>query len=94
MDYQPPLWRTAIVTPAGAVPVFESSLAPGIVGALAPTGVIVLSGLLESEEVSVRAAYRAHGLALVRRLVRAGWSTLILGRCGKGLSVPGPALDT
>ena len=69
-------------------------MAPGIVRALAPAGVVVLSGLLESEEVSVRAAYRAHGLALVRRLVRAGWSTLILGRCGRGLSVPGPALDT
>ena len=70
------------------------SLAPDLVSVLAPTGVIVLSGLLESEEAGVRAAYRAHGLALVRRIVRAGWSTLILGRCGKGLSVPGPALDT
>ena len=46
--------------------------------ALAPGGVAVLAGLLRRQEPLVLAAHRAQRLALVRRLVIEGWSTLIL----------------
>lgn len=60
-------------------------MAPAIAARLAPDGVVVLSGLLDYQEPRVRAAYRAQGLSLVRRLTgRSGdgglWSTLILAR--------------
>jgi ribosomal protein L11 methyltransferase len=38
----------------------------------------VLSGLLQRQEAMVLAAHRAQGLALERRLLIDGWSTLIL----------------
>jgi len=47
-------------------------------GAIAPGGVAVLSGLLRRQEGLVVAAHRAQGLALERRIVIEGWSTLIL----------------
>lgn len=46
--------------------------------ALAPGGVAVLAGLLRRQEPLVLAAHRAQGLALARRLVIEGWSTLVL----------------
>ena len=46
--------------------------------AIAPGGVAVLAGLLGRQEALVVAAHRAQGLALERRLVIEGWSTLIL----------------
>jgi len=46
--------------------------------ALAPGGVAVLAGLLARQEPLVLSAHRAQGLALERRLVIEGWSTLIL----------------
>src|SRR4051812_8611391 len=46
--------------------------------ALAPGGVAVLAGLLARQEPLVLSAHRAQGLALQRRLVIEGWSTLIL----------------
>ena len=46
--------------------------------AIAPGGVAVLAGLLRRQEALVLAAHRAQGLALERRLVIEGWSTLIL----------------
>jgi ribosomal protein L11 methyltransferase len=46
--------------------------------AIAPGGIAVLAGLLERQEALVLAAHRAQGLALERRLVIEGWSTLIL----------------
>lgn len=60
-------------------------MAPAVAARLAPDGVVVLSGLLDYQEPRVRAAYRAQGLSLVRRLTgRSGdgglWSTLILAR--------------
>lgn len=60
-------------------------LASDIAARLAPDGVVVLSGLLDYQEAGVRAAYRRHGLGLVKRLTgRSGdgglWSTLILTR--------------
>jgi ribosomal protein L11 methyltransferase len=60
-------------------------MAPAIAARLARGGVVVLSGLLDYQEPRVRAAYRAQGLALVRRLTgRSGdgglWSTLVMAR--------------
>lgn len=46
--------------------------------AIAPGGVAILAGLLRRQEAQVVAAHRAQGLALERRLVIDGWSTLIL----------------
>jgi ribosomal protein L11 methyltransferase len=45
--------------------------------AIAPGGVAILAGLLRRQEGLVVAAHRAQGLALERRLVIEGWSTLI-----------------
>ena len=60
-------------------------MAPAIAGHLAPSGVVVLSGLLDYQEARVLAAYRAQGLGLVRRITgRSGdgglWVTLLLAR--------------
>jgi|SRR5437764_2495287 len=54
--------------------------------ALTPGGVAVLAGLLARQEPLVLSAHRAQGLALQRRLVIEGWSTLILRS--------GPACET
>lgn len=48
--------------------------------ALAPGGVAVLAGLLRRQEPLVLAAHRMQRLALARRVVIDGWSTLILRR--------------
>jgi ribosomal protein L11 methyltransferase len=45
---------------------------------LAPGGHIVLSGLLATQENAALAAYRPHGLKLVRRVPLGEWVTLIL----------------
>ncbi|MGF1593641.1 MAG: 50S ribosomal protein L11 methyltransferase [Kiloniellaceae bacterium] len=45
---------------------------------LAPGGLVVLSGLLTTQERQVLARYRAAGLVLVRRYRLAEWSTLVL----------------
>jgi ribosomal protein L11 methyltransferase len=47
--------------------------------AIAPGGVAILAGLLRRQEALVVAAHRAQGLALERRIVVDGCSTLILG---------------
>jgi ribosomal protein L11 methyltransferase len=47
---------------------------------LQPGGRLVLSGILAEQEAFVRAAYRAQGLALERRILLDGWATLVLGR--------------
>ena len=47
---------------------------------LAPGARVVLSGLLTSQASAALAAYRRHGLALERRIVLDGWSTLVLRR--------------
>jgi ribosomal protein L11 methyltransferase len=48
---------------------------------LAPGARVVLSGLLTSQVNAALAAYRAHGLALERRIQLGGWATLVLRRC-------------
>lgn len=45
---------------------------------LAKDGLVILSGLLESQETMVLAAHRRQGLRLVNRQRRKGWSTLLL----------------
>ncbi|MEQ8442247.1 MAG: 50S ribosomal protein L11 methyltransferase [Alphaproteobacteria bacterium] len=48
--------------------------------ALAPGGVLILSGLLVEQESMVLGAYRMQGLSLLRRRRRDGWSALTLAR--------------
>ena len=45
---------------------------------MAPGGVLILSGLLRSQERAVLARYRIRRLHLKRRLVLGDWVTLIL----------------
>ena len=61
------------------------AMAPALARALAPGGEAVLSGLLTHQENQVIAAYRAQGLALVRRARIDNWSTLVLKRGRGGL---------
>jgi ribosomal protein L11 methyltransferase len=53
-------------------------LARDLARAIRPGGAAVLAGLLRRQEALVVAAHRAQGLALERRLVIEGWSTLVL----------------
>ena len=55
-------------------------MAPQLARRLAPGGFIVLSGLLPSQANAAVAAYRAQGLALVRRAVLENWATLVMRR--------------
>jgi len=55
-----------------------AAMASDLKRALAPGGRAVLSGLLRRQEAMVLAAHRAQGLALERRIVIDGWSTLVL----------------
>jgi ribosomal protein L11 methyltransferase len=45
---------------------------------LAPSGMVILSGLLPSQAQGVIAAYRARGLVLERHLLIEGWSSLLM----------------
>ena len=45
---------------------------------LAPSALLILSGLLPSQASGVIAAYRARGLVLVRQLQIEGWSSLLM----------------
>jgi ribosomal protein L11 methyltransferase len=47
---------------------------------LAPGARVVLSGLLTAQVNAALAPYRAHGLALERRIQLGGWATLVLRR--------------
>ena len=53
-------------------------LAPAFAKALAPDGVLVLSGLLVVQTREVLGAYRAQGLRCRARLARGEWMTLVL----------------
>jgi ribosomal protein L11 methyltransferase len=55
-----------------------AAMASDLARSLAPRGRAVLSGLLRRQEAMVLAAHRAQGLALERRLLIDGWSTLVL----------------
>jgi ribosomal protein L11 methyltransferase len=47
---------------------------------LAPSALVILSGLLPHQAQGVIAAYRARGLVLLRELRIEGWSSLLLRR--------------
>jgi ribosomal protein L11 methyltransferase len=49
---------------------------------LAPSALVILSGLLPHQARGVIAAYRARGLVLVRHLQIEGWSSLLMRRAG------------
>jgi len=55
-------------------------LAPDFAAASAPRGHLLLSGLLESQERAVRAAFLRAGYSLTARLVKGEWSILWLRR--------------
>jgi ribosomal protein L11 methyltransferase len=58
------------------------------IGAMAAPGAfVVLSGLLPAQANAALAAYRAHGLVLVRRISLDGWATLVLRRPAQPISV-------
>ena len=59
-------------------------LAPDFASAVVPGGSILLAGLLETQEETVRAAYRNAGMRLAARLVRGDWSILWLRRRNAG----------
>ena len=56
------------------------AMAPALARALAPGGEVGLSGLLTHQENQIIGAYRAQGLALLRRGRIDNWSTLVLKR--------------
>ena len=51
---------------------------------LAPSALVILSGLLPHQAQSVVAAYRARGLVLMRHLRIEGWSSLLMRKRGEG----------
>lgn len=55
-------------------------MAPNISNALSARGVLVLSGLLKTQEVMVSRAYLQQGLRLKRGYNIGSWSALVLGR--------------
>jgi len=52
---------------------------------LAPSAMIILSGLLPHQAMSVIAAYRARGLVLLKHQQIEGWSSLLMQRAGRGV---------
>jgi ribosomal protein L11 methyltransferase len=63
-------------------------LAGAVAAALAPGGVVVLSGFITRDAAAVGAAYQAFGLRLIRADNHDGWITLVLKR-SDGLAVGG-----
>ena len=55
-----------------------AELAPDMRNALAPRGLLILSGILFSQESQVLCRYRAAGFRLQRRLVMGTWSSYLL----------------
>lgn len=55
-------------------------LSMDIRGALKPNGLVILSGLLRTQERFVKAAYLSHGFKVVRRIHRDAWCTLVMQR--------------
>lgn len=55
-------------------------MAPAIAGALAPSGKLILAGLLTSQSDDVEAAYRALGLVPLSRRPIGEWPTLLLSK--------------
>jgi ribosomal protein L11 methyltransferase len=57
-------------------------MATAMAGHLAPSALVILSGLLPHQAGSVIAAYRARGFVLVRQLRIEGWSSLLMHNRG------------
>jgi ribosomal protein L11 methyltransferase len=57
-------------------------MATAMAGHLAPSALVILSGLLPHQVQSVIAAYRARGLVLERHLQIEGWSSLLMRNAG------------
>jgi ribosomal protein L11 methyltransferase len=55
---------------------------------LAPSALVILSGLLPHQAQAVIAAYRARGLVLLRHLQIEGWSSLLMRYVGQKKSKP------
>ena len=53
-------------------------LSMAIRGALKPKGLVILSGLLRTQERFVKGAYLSHGFKVVRRIHRDAWCTLVM----------------
>ena len=53
-------------------------LSMSIRGALKPRGLVILSGLLRTQERFVKAAYLSHGFRVIRRIHRDAWCTLVM----------------
>ena len=53
-------------------------LSMAIRGALKPKGLVILSGLLRTQERFVKAAYLSHGFRVIRRIHRDAWCTLVM----------------
>ena len=53
-------------------------LSMSIRGALKPGGLVILSGLLRTQERFVKAAYLSHGFRVIRRIHRDAWCTLVM----------------
>jgi ribosomal protein L11 methyltransferase len=58
------------------------NLAPAFASAVEPGGNVVLAGLLETQESSVRKAYSRENFRLAKRLVNGDWSILWLRKRG------------
>ena len=59
-------------------------LAPDFARSVLPGGSLLLAGLLETQEPTVRAAYRRAGFRLAARMVRGDWSILWMRRRSGG----------
>jgi ribosomal protein L11 methyltransferase len=55
-------------------------LSQSIKGALKPGGIVILSGLLRTQERFVKAAYLSKGFRVKRRIHRDAWCTLVMQR--------------
>ena len=55
-------------------------MAADVVANLSPTGSLVLSGLLATQEDAVCAAYAEQGMILIKRYPRGEWHSLLLRR--------------
>ena len=49
----------------------------GLAGALVPGGTVVASAIIDDQEAAVRAAFEAHGIQIVDRLVEQDWIALV-----------------
>lgn len=58
------------------------SLSQSIKTSLKPGGIVILSGLLRTQERFVKAAYLSKGFRVIRRIHRDAWCTLVMKRNG------------